>query len=324
MPEMIPTAQRLQHFGDSVIGEMSGLAVEHGAINLSSGYPDFDPPTAILQAAHEALQSGAHQYGPSAGLQRLRQAIAAKYNHFTGLEIDAQQHVTVTCGGTEAMLASMLACCDPGDRVAVVSPFYENYAVDAMLAGAQPVYISLRPPDFHIDRDELRHCLQQGVKALVFCNPSNPTGKVFSPDELQMIADLACEYNVVVIVDEVYEHIIFPPYRHTYIAKLAGMSERTITCGSLSKTFSITGWRLGYVIAPAEVSSGVQKIHEYSTTRFLNLPQPGMISKSSEWVGRNEKIVLQEISGLSQIMSWGMYLVLMPLISLIAMRFSGP
>ncbi|MDD2695236.1 MAG: aminotransferase class I/II-fold pyridoxal phosphate-dependent enzyme [Anaerolineales bacterium] len=268
---MPPTAKRLASLSESVISEMNTLAKQYGAINLSSGYPDFDPPAELVAAAVSALQKGYHQYTPPWGSPRLRQALAEKQSRFMGLEIDPEIHVTITCGGTEAMLAALGAVCDPGDRVIIFSPFYETYTADSLLLGLAPLFVPLRPPQFSIDPHELRHAFQSGAKALILCNPSNPTGKVFSQDELSLIAELAQEFDVVVITDEVYEHIIFPPHKHLYLASLPGMFERTISCGSLSKTYAITGWRLGYVIAPPALSQTARKVHDYLT---LAAPAP--------------------------------------------------
>ena len=262
MPE---PAQILQYIQESVINEMNQLAYQHGAINLASGYPDFDPPAELVAAAERALRQGHHQYTDSRGSPALRKALAEKQSRFSGLEIDAEAHVTVTCGSTEAMLAAITSVCDPGDRVLVFSPFYETYTVDTIFAHAQPVFIPLHLPDFHFDPLELRQAFSQGAKALVLCNPSNPCGKVFTLPELQTIAALAEEYDTYVITDEVYEHIIFPPHKHIHFASLPGMFERTITCSSLSKTYAITGWRLGYTIAPAQLTQGIRNIHDYLT-----------------------------------------------------------
>lgn len=262
----MPTpAIRLQSFTESVINQMNLLAEQHGAINLASGYPDFDPPEALLKAAEQALRSGFNQYAIPWGSPRLRQALANKLRRFMGIEIDPEEHLTVTCGGTEAMIAAILAVCNPGDRVIVFSPRYETYGPDMELAGAQPLFVPLHPPDFDFDPSELRRAFQQGVKALILCNPSNPCGKVFSPDELRLIGDLAQEYDAYVITDEVYEHIVYPPYRHTYLASLPGLFVRTISCSSLSKTYAITGWRLGYIVASPEMTRAVRKIHDYLT-----------------------------------------------------------
>jgi aspartate/methionine/tyrosine aminotransferase len=259
------TAHRLNYFTKSVINQMNVLAEQHGAINLASGYPDFDPPEELLEAAERALRSGYNQYATPWGSPQLRQALSNKLTRFMGIEIDPEAHLTVTCGGTEAMLAAILAVCNPGERVIIFSPHYETYGPDMALAGAQPIFVSLHPPEFNFDPEELRWAFQAGAKALVLCNPSNPCGKVFSLQELQVIADLAQEHDAFVITDEVYEHIIYEPYRHSYIASLPGMFERTLSCSSLSKTYAVTGWRLGYVVAPPQITSAVRQLHDYLT-----------------------------------------------------------
>ena len=259
------TAEHLNLFTESVIREMTRIANEHGAINLSQGFPDFSPPAALVAAAEHAIQGDHHQYAVTWGAPRFRKALARKQSRFMDLEIDPDAHITVTCGSTEAMMTAMMTVCNPGDKVIVFSPFYENYGPDTILASAEPIFVPLRLPDFRFDEDELRTAFEQGVKALVLCNPSNPTGRVFSREELQVIADLAQEHDAFVITDEVYEHIVYSPHQHTYIASLPGMFERTLSCSSLSKTYAITGWRIGYVIAPAEVTAGVRKVHDFLT-----------------------------------------------------------
>jgi aminotransferase len=248
---------------------MTRVAIEHGAINLSQGFPDFDPPRALLEAAARAAVDGPHQYAVTWGAQNFREALAAKQSRFMGVPINAADHVTVTCGATEAMMAAVMTAVDPGDKVAVFSPFYENYLADAVLAGAEPICVPLRrevgSDDFTFDPDELRAAFEAGAKALILCNPANPTGKVFSRGELEIIASLAERFDAFVITDEVYEHIVYAPAVHTYFAALPGMFDRTITCGSLSKTYSITGWRLGYTIAPARVTAGIRKVHDFLT-----------------------------------------------------------
>jgi aspartate/methionine/tyrosine aminotransferase len=244
---------------------MTRVANQHGAINLSQGYPDFDPPMALLEAAERALRRGYNQYSITWGSPRFRLALAKKQSHFMGMEIDADEHLTVTCGSTEAMMAAMMTVCDPGDQVIIFSPFYENYGADTILSEAVPIFVPLQPPDFKFDPEDLRRAFRQGAKALVLCNPSNPTGKVFTRPELEIIANLAKEYDAFVITDEVYEHIVYAPHQHTYIASLPDMFERTLSCSSLSKTYAITGWRLGYVIASPEVSNGIRKVHDFLT-----------------------------------------------------------
>ena len=268
MPDL---AERTRQFSDSVIREMTRLAYRHNAINMAQGFPDFPPPPELVAGAVHAMEAGHNQYSITWGTPRLRAALAAKAGRWMGLELDPEVHVTVTCGSTEAMMAALLAVCNPGDRVAVFSPFFENYLAQAVLGAAEPVYVPLRPPDFSFDPAALRRVFEQGAKALVLCNPSNPTGKVFSPGELAQIAEIVQEFDAFVITDEVYEHIVYAPNRHTYLSGLPGMFERTIACSSLSKTFSITGWRLGYVIAPPRLSEAVRKIHDYLT---LGAPTP--------------------------------------------------
>lgn len=258
-------ANRLNNFTESVIRDMTRVAIKHDAINLSQGYPDFDPPAEIVAAARRALDGDHHQYAITWGAPEFRQALAEKQRRFMGIDIDADSNIVVTCGATEAMMVAMMTTCDPGDKVIVFSPFYENYGADTILTGAQPIYVELRPPDFSFDPDELRAAFEQGVKAIIVCNPSNPSGKVFTREELQFIADLAQEFDTYVITDEVYEHIVYAPYEHVYMAALPGMQERTISCGALSKTYAITGWRLGYVIAAANVILGARKVHDFLT-----------------------------------------------------------
>ena len=227
---MPSTASRLNNFTESVIREMTRVAEQYDAINLSQGYPDFDPPAELLAAAERALRGGYNQYSITWGSERFRTALATKQSRFMGLELHPDEHITVTCGSTEAMMSALMTVCNPADKVIVFSPFYENYGADAILSGAEPVFVALRPPDFTFDPDELRQAFQQGIKALVLCNPSNPSGKVFTKEELQLIANLAQEYDAFVITDEVYEHIVYPPHQHPYIASLPGMFERTISC----------------------------------------------------------------------------------------------
>jgi aspartate/methionine/tyrosine aminotransferase len=264
-------SSRLNQLTESVIREMTRVANQHGAINLSQGYPDFDPPVALLESAERALRGGYNQYSITWGSPRFRQALAKKQTRFMGMEIDADEHITVTCGSTEAMMAAMMTVCDPGDKVIIFSPFYENYGADTIFSAAVPIFVRLHPPDFKFAPEDLRQAFRQGARALVLCNPSNPTGKVFTRPELEIIADLAKEYDAFVITDEVYEHIVYAPHQHTYIASLPDMFERTLSCSSLSKTYAITGWRLGYVIAPPQVSNGVRKVHDYLT---VGAPEP--------------------------------------------------
>lgn len=263
---MAELSARTSTFTDSVIRRMTRISNKYGAVNLSQGFPDFEPPKEILESLQRISPEGPHQYALTWGAQNFREAVAAKQEHFSGVKLDPDKNIVVTCGSTEAMMAAMMSVCNPGDRVVVFSPFYENYGADAILSGAEPVYVPLVPPAFDFDRDRLEKAIAMpGVKALILCNPSNPCGKVFTREELAFIAELAVKYDIFVVTDEVYEHIVYAPYKHTYISSLPGMAERTIICNSLSKTYSITGWRLGYVIASERVCERVKKVHDFLT-----------------------------------------------------------
>ena len=262
---MKPLSNRTEHFTESVIRHMTRVANACGAINLSQGFPDFDPPKALQDRLAEVAHTGPHQYALTIGAQNFREALSKKQERFSGLRYDPQTEMVITCGSTEAMMVSMMSICNPGDKVVIFSPFYENYTADTILSGASPIYVPLDPHDFTFDANVLEDAMKQpGVKALVLCNPSNPSGKVFTREELQIIADLAIKYDLYVITDEVYEHIVFAPHHHTYLATLPGMRERTIECSSLSKSYSITGWRLGYVLAAEPIMNCIKKIHDFT------------------------------------------------------------
>jgi len=262
MPQM---SNRIHLFTDSVIRRMTRISDACGAINLSQGFPDFPPPKALTDTLKTIADEGPHQYSVTYGADNLREAIAKKAAPVLHHAVSAEDEVLVTCGSTEAMMCAMMTVCNPGDKVAIFSPFYENYMADTILCGAEPIFIPLVPPAYTFDPALLEKAFQDGAKALVLCNPSNPCGKVFSLEELELIAELAIRYDTFVITDEVYEHIIYEPYRHIAIASLPGMWERTITCNSFSKTYSITGWRLGYLIAPAEIADACRKVHDFLT-----------------------------------------------------------
>ena len=262
MPQM---SNRIQQFTDSVIRRMTRISDSCGAINLSQGFPDFPPPKELTEALKFVADHGPHQYSVTYGADNLRKAIAKKAAPTLNHTVSAEDEVLVTCGSTEAMMCAMMTICNPGDKVAIFSPFYENYMADTILCGAEPVFIPLVPPEYTFDIALLEQAFQQGAKALVLCNPSNPCGKVFSRQELEQIAALAIQYDAFVITDEVYEHIIYQPYKHIAMASLPGMWERTVTCNSFSKTYAITGWRLGYLIAPADITDGARKVHDFLT-----------------------------------------------------------
>jgi aminotransferase len=258
-------SKRTDGFTDSVIRRMTRISLQYGAVNLSQGFPDFEPPQEILNRLAEVAHEDYHQYSITWGAQNFREALAAKQSRLMGRKIDPNGEIVVTCGSTEAMMAAMLTVANPGDKVIVFSPFYENYGADTILSGAEPIYVPLYPPEFNFKPDELEAAFRQHPKALILCNPSNPCGKVFTYDELKLIADLAEKYDTFVITDEVYEHIVYEPNKHVYFASLPGMWERTISCSSLSKTYSITGWRLGYIIAPPQIIEVAKKVHDFLT-----------------------------------------------------------
>lgn len=258
-------SERVGTFTDSVIRRMTRISNEYGAINLSQGFPDFPPPKALLDRLAEVVYEGPHQYAVTFGAPNFRAALAKKASKTIQRSIDPDKEVLVTCGGTEAMMCAMMTVCDPGDKVMVFSPFYENYTADAILSGAEPIYIPLVPPTYGFDIKLIEKGFRDGAKAIIICNPSNPCGKVFSKKELEAIGALAVKYDAFVITDEVYEHMVYAPKKHVSVASLPGMYEHTITCSSLSKTYSITGWRLGYLIGPEYVIDSCKKVHDFLT-----------------------------------------------------------
>lgn len=262
-------SNRTATFTDSVIRRMTRISNKYGAVNLSQGFPDFDPPAQLLESLGAIATDPEplyHQYSITWGSQAMREALATKQEHFMGMPINPNENIVVTCGSTEAMMAAMMTVTNPGDKVVIFSPFYENYGADTILSGAEPIYVPLNPPTFDFDREVLEAAFRDNdPKAIVLCNPSNPCGKVFTREELTFIADLCKKYDSYCITDEVYEHIVYAPHEHVYMATLPGMFERTISCSSLSKTYSITGWRLGYTIAPAEITERIKKVHDFLT-----------------------------------------------------------
>lgn len=262
MPKL---SDRVGTFTDSVIRRMTRISMKYGAINLSQGFPDWDPPVEMTEALASAAKTGPHQYAITFGAKNFRDAVCAKQSKMIGREIDPETEIVITCGSTEAMMSAMMTICNPGDKVLVFSPFYENYGADAILSGASPIYVPLVPPTYDYDINIIEDGFKQGAKAIVICNPSNPCGKVFTKEELTEIGNLAEKYDAYIITDEVYEHIIFEPYKHVYASALPGLFDRVITCNSLSKTYSITGWRLGYLIGPANVVDGARKVHDFLT-----------------------------------------------------------
>jgi aminotransferase len=264
-------SKRVQGFTESVIREMTRIADEHNGVNLAQGMPDFPPHPALLEAAHRALDDNFHQYAITWGAPRLRRAVADKYRKFYGIELDPEREVTVCCGSTETMLSTLLAVLNPGDEVIIFEPFYENYGPGCIISGAEPVFVPLEPPDFVFDPDRLKHAVSPRTRAIILNSPNNPTGKVFSRDELSVIAELCLAHDLLAITDEIYEHIVYDGARHIPIATLPGMAERTVTISGISKSYSVTGWRVGYAIAPPELSVGIRRAHDFVT---VGAPHP--------------------------------------------------
>src|SRR5215468_641800 len=262
-------SKKASSFTESVIREMTREALKHGAVNLSQGFPDFAAPADVKRKAMEAIEADVNQYAITWGSKDFRDAIAHKTRSYLGLDIDPETEITVTCGSTEGMIAAMMATVDPGEEVIVFEPFYENYAPDAILSDARPRHVPLRAPDWSFDRDELRRTFNEKTKAIIVCNPNNPTGKVFTQDEMEFIAGLCQEFDALCFTDEIYEHILYPrdgaEIKHISMAQLPRMRERTVVVNSMSKTYSVTGWRVGYCIAPPEITSGIRKVHDFLT-----------------------------------------------------------
>ncbi len=262
---------RVQGFTESVIREMTRVSNQHGGINLAQGMPNFPPPRELVEAAHRALDGDFHQYAITWGAPRFRQAVADKYRRFYGMQLDPDEHVTVCCGSTETMLSTLLAVLNPGDQVIIFEPFYENYGPGCIIAGAEPVFVPLEPPDFSFDPDRLARAVTPRTRAIIFNSPNNPSGKVFTRAELGAIADLCLKHDLLAITDEIYEHIVYDGAGHTPIATLPGMADRTITISGISKSYSVTGWRIGYAIASPELSLGIRRAHDFIT---VGAPHP--------------------------------------------------
>jgi aminotransferase len=260
-----PISRKASQFTESVIREMTRLALEHGAMNLAQGFPDFAAPAEVKEAAQRAIADDVNQYAITWGAREFRRAIAERFEHDTGLAIDPEREITVTCGATEAMIASLLAVVDPGDEVVVFEPFYENYGPDAVICGAVPRFVPLRPPDWKFDPDEFRSAVTDRTRAVILNTPNNPTGKVFSREELGVIAEAILRSHAYAITDEIYQYMTYDGARHVSMATLPGMRERTITLNALSKTYSVTGWRVGYAIAASEASNAIRKMHDFLT-----------------------------------------------------------
>src|ERR1044072_9317426 len=329
----IPSISKHRHvshkassFTESVIREMTREALKYGAVNLSQGFPDFAAPEDIKRKAMEAIAADVNQYAITWGAKDFRDAIAQKTRWYLGLEIDPETEITVTCGSTEGMIAAMMATVDPGEEVIVFEPFYENYAPDAILSDAHPVYVPLRAPDWTFDRDQLRAAFNKNTKAIIVCNPNNPTGKVFSRDEMEFIAGLCQEFDALCFTDEIYEHILYPregaEIKHISMAQLDGMRERTVVVNSMSKTYSVTGWRVGYCIAPPEVTNAVRKVHDFLTVGAaaplqaagayaLSLPQEYYDTLQREYQARRDLLLpVLEQAGFGTFVPDGAYYIM--------------
>jgi aminotransferase len=292
-------SKRVQGFTESVIREMTRINNQHNGINLAQGMPNFPPPKEIIEAAHSAIDGDFHQYAITWGTPRLRQAIADKYRRSYGMEVHPDRNVTVCCGSTETMLATLMAVLNPGDEVIIFEPFYENYGPGCIMSQAEPVYVPLEPPDFSFDADRLRRAVSPRTRAIIFNSPNNPSGKVFSRAELQLIADVCLEHDLLAITDEIYEHILYDGETHIPIATLPGMAERTITISGISKSYSVTGWRIGYAVANAELSVGIRRAHDFITVgaphplqeaavTALNLPDSYYVSLRESYQARRD------------------------------------
>jgi aspartate/methionine/tyrosine aminotransferase len=313
-------------FTESVIREMTREALKYGAVNLSQGFPDFSAPDDIKRRAMEAIEQDVNQYAITWGAKDFRDAIARKTRNYLGIEIDPETEITVTCGSTEGMIAAMMATVDPGDEVIVFEPYYENYAPDAILSDAHPRYVPLRAPDWSFDRDELRATFNKKTKAIIVCNPNNPTGKVFTRDEMEFIAGLCQEFDALCFTDEIYEHILYPrvgaEIKHISMAQLDGMRDRTVVVNSMSKTYSVTGWRVGYCIASPEITSAVRKVHDFLTVGAaaplqaagayaLSLPQEYYDTLQREYQARRDVLLpVLEQAGFKTFVPDGAYYIM--------------
>ena len=295
-------SRKADQFTESVIREMTRLAIQHGAINLSQGFPDFPAPAEVKRAAQQAIEADVNQYAITWGAKAFRDAIAAKYSRTQGMDIDPEREITVCCGATEAMISSMMAIVNPGDEVVVFEPFYENYGPDAILSGATPRFVKLHPPDWKFDPEELAAAFGPATKAIILNTPNNPTGKVFTRAELETIRDLCVQWDAFSISDEIYEHLLYDGAKHISMATLEGMRERSITISALSKTYTVTGWRVGWAIAAPEVTAAIRKVHDFLTVGAaaplqaagavaLQLPESYYESLARDYTIRRERML---------------------------------
>lgn len=319
-------SQKANSFSESVIREMTREAMKHGAVNLSQGFPDFSAPEDIKRKAMDAIAADVNQYAITWGSKDFRDAIAEKSRWYLGLDVDPETEITVTCGSTEGMIAAMMATVDPGEEVIVFEPFYENYAPDAILSDARPRHVPLRAPDWSFDREELRRAFNNNTKAIIVCNPNNPTGKVFTQEEMEFIGGLCQEFDALCFTDEIYEHILYPregaDIRHISMAQIDGMRDRTVIVNSMSKTYSVTGWRVGYCIAPPEITSGIRKVHDFLTVGAaaplqvagayaLRLPREYYDKMESEYRARRDLLLpVLEAAGFKTFVPDGAYYIM--------------
>ena len=317
-----PISSKAALFTESVIREMTRLAMEHDAINLSQGYPDFAAPEVLKKAASDAIFADVNQYAITWGAKSFRDALVYKTKRFLGIDIDPEREITVSCGSTEAMIDVLLAVINPGDEVIVFEPFYENYGPDAIISGATPRYVQLRRPDWSFDEKELAAAFNNKTKAIIINTPNNPTGKVFSRQELQVIADLCQKWDVLAITDEIYEHIIYDGTKHISPITLDGMRERTIVVNGMSKTFSVTGWRVGYIISPPNISGAIRKMHDFMTVGApaplqeagavaMRLPDSYYVELASHYQQRRDRLMkMLEQAGLNPMLPKGAYYIM--------------
>jgi aminotransferase len=295
-------ADRTVNIVESVIREMSRLAIHHGAVNLAQGYPDFPAPEILKQAAADAIARDVNQYAITWGAKRFRDAIAEKYKRHYGLEFDPEREITVCCGATEGMIASLLGVSNPGDEIVILEPYYENYGPDTLLSSAVRKFVRLRPPDWRFDPDELRRAFSPRTKAIILNSPGNPTGRVFEREELELIASLCQEFDALVITDEIYEHIIYDGARHVPMMTIPGMRDRTILVNSMSKTYSVTGWRVGWVLASPDLTDSIRKVHDFLTVGAaaplqeagvvaLGLPEDYYAKLAHEYQARRDRML---------------------------------
>jgi aspartate/methionine/tyrosine aminotransferase len=317
-----PISHKAAQFTESVIREMTRLAIEHKAINLSQGFPDFPAPEVLKKAAANAVFADVNQYAITWGAKNFRDVLAEKTKRYLGIEVDPEREITVSCGSTEAMIDVLLAVINPGDEVIVFEPFYENYGPDAIISGATPRYVQLHRPDWSLDEKELAAAFNNNTKAIILNTPNNPTGKVFTREELRIIAELCQKWDVLAITDEIYEHIIYDDARHVSMITLDGMRERTIVVNGMSKTYSVTGWRVGYIIGPPDITGAIRKMHDFLTVGApaplqeagavaLRLPDAYYMELASNYQQRRDRLMSMLVAAeLSPMLPKGAYYIM--------------